>query len=133
MGKIQTQLADEAEEDRLMQLQLAPMVGERSSAVAIFGIFFGTSYAEEVVVEEWTEQYTLILTPDEWAEVKLALEEGTEAEFLWVAAGGVINYDLHGDGSGTNVSYEEAGQSRLASRLEGQIFRGHCFHRQHPE
>ena len=35
------------------------------------------------------------------------MEKGAEAEFLWMAEGGLLNYDLHGDGSGNNISYQK--------------------------
>ncbi len=117
MGEIKTQLSEEAEDDRLMQLQATPVVEEQSSVSGgIFGLFFGAAYAEEVVAAEWTEQHSLILTPGEGAEVKLAMEEGAEAEFLWVAEGGVVNYDQHGDGGGKDISYEKG---RAEPRGEG--------------
>ena len=57
--------------------------------------------------QQWIDEYTYTLEQGEGIEVKLVMEEGAEAEFLWVAEGGVLNYDLHGDGSGNNISYEK--------------------------
>lgn len=41
------------------------------------------------------------------------MEERAEAEFLWVAANGVVNFDLHDDGGGENISYEKAAPFRV--------------------
>ena len=46
------------------------------------------------------------------------MEAGAEAEFLWVAENGVVNFDLHGDGGGENISYEKG---RAVGRAEGVL------------
>ncbi len=119
MGDIKVQLAEEAEADALMQLESSLEADEQSSLGSeIFGIFFGAAHAQEVAAPEWTEQYSLTLTPGEGVEVKLAMEEGAEAEFLWVAEGGVVNFDLHGDGGGNNISYAKG---RAVKEEEGVL------------
>lgn len=113
MGEIKTQLADEAEADLMMQTQPVATGQQQSSAGGLFGLVFGAAYAQEpayaqeIVPEDWTEQYSRSLTPGEGAEVKLVMTEGAEAEYLWVSEGGVVNYDLHADGSGQNIRYEK--------------------------
>lgn len=56
---------------------------------------------------EWRDEVSYTLNPGEGVEVKLAMEEGQIARFAWTANGGVVNFDLHGDGSGQNTSYEQ--------------------------
>ncbi len=56
---------------------------------------------------EWRDEVSYRLNPGEGIEVKLAMEEGQIARFAWTANGGVVNFDLHGDGSGQNTSYEQ--------------------------
>jgi len=56
---------------------------------------------------EWRDEVSYTLNPGEGIEVKLAMEEGQVARFAWTANGGVVNFDLHGDGSGQNTSYEQ--------------------------
>ena len=104
MGEIKTQLAAEAEADR----QPAATSDDQSSLLNdVLGLFVGTAHAQ-TASSEWTDQYSVVLTPGEGIEVKLAMEEGAEAEFLWVADNGVVNFDLHGDGPGDNfISYEK--------------------------
>jgi hypothetical protein len=35
------------------------------------------------------------------------MEKGQKVEFDWVVAGGVVNFDMHGDGGGAETSYEK--------------------------
>lgn len=107
MGEIKVQLGEEAEADRLQTLQNAGTDEEQSNlGGGFFSFFVGAAHAQ-TAVPEWTDQYSVTLTPGEGIEVKLVMEEGAEAEFVWIAENGVVNYDLHGDGSGENISYEK--------------------------
>lgn len=106
MGEIKGQLAEEAEADRLQELQNDGTIEEQSSFIdGVFGLIVGAAHAQTIDAE-WTDQYTVTLTPGEGIEVKLVMEESAEAEFLWVAENGVVNFDLHADGGGQNISYE---------------------------
>jgi hypothetical protein len=108
MGEIKTQLHAEAEADRQMLLEGSATNDDQSSlGNSLFGLFVGAAHAQTVAPEEeWTDEYTVTLAPGEGIEVKLVMEEGAEAPFRWVATNGVVNFDLHGDGSGQNISYE---------------------------
>ena len=72
---------------------------------AIFGLFVGSASAQ--AVEAWTDEYSVTLAPGDGIEVKLVMEAGAEAEYQWAVDGGVVNFDLHGDGGGENISYEK--------------------------
>jgi hypothetical protein len=111
MGEIKTQLAEEAEADRLMmegtvepQSSLQPGLLD-----AIFGAIVGTAHAQEApaAAAAWTDEITFSLDPGQGIEIKLVMEEGAIAPFEWVVAGGAVNFDLHGDGSGNEISYEK--------------------------
>lgn len=111
MGEIKTQLAAEAEADRLMmegtvepQSSLQPGLLD-----AIFGAIVGTAHAQEApaAAAAWTDEITFSLDPGQGIEIKLVMEEGAIAPFEWVVAGGAVNFDLHGDGSGNEISYEK--------------------------
>ncbi len=90
MGEIKTQLAEEAEAD------------QQSNLLDLFSI---AAYAQEA--EAWADEFTFTLTPGQGIEWKLAMEEGAEADFTWFTDGGRVNFDLHGDGNGNNISYEQ--------------------------
>tara|TARA_R110000751_G_scaffold271365_1_gene371154 strand:- start:3287 stop:3922 length:636 start_codon:yes stop_codon:yes gene_type:complete len=107
MGEIKQQLHAEAEADRQMELEKIKTNDQSSSILdSFFGLIVSKAHAQSTD-QNWTDEYTYTLERGEGIEVKLVMEEGAEAEFLWVAEGGVLNYDLHGDGSGNNISYEK--------------------------
>lgn len=56
---------------------------------------------------EWTDEFSIVLTPGEGVELKLVMDADAEAEFEWSANGAVLNFDAHGDGSGQSISYEK--------------------------
>lgn len=53
------------------------------------------------------DEMSVTLKSGQGAEVKLAMAEGATTQFEWNVAGGVVNYDLHGDGSGPSTSYQQ--------------------------
>ncbi len=77
---------------------------------------------EEAVAEaaapEWRDEISYTLDPGEGIEVKLTMEEGQVARFFWTANGGVVNFDLHGDGGGQSISYE---QGRAVPEATGDL------------
>lgn len=111
MGEIKTQLAEEAEADRLMlegtvepQSSLHPGLLDQ-----VFGAIVGTAHAQEAPAEasDWTDEITFTLNPGQGTEIKLVMEEGAVAQYDWVVTGGAVNYDTHGDGDGNSISYEK--------------------------
>lgn len=114
MGEIKTQLAEEAEADRQMQLELEKQFGTKpdsdtqsSLMQTIVGLFVSSAQAQESS-NDWKDTVTFTLEPGQGIEYKLVMPEGGVAPFMWKAEGGVINFDLHGDGAGDkSVSYEK--------------------------
>ncbi|MET4130776.1 transmembrane anchor protein [Roseovarius sp. MBR-6] len=102
MGEIKTQLAEEAEADRLLELEAQ----EQSSLMKdIFGLFVGAAQAQEA--EVWRDEVTFTLAPGESAEWKLVMEEGQTVEYRMMVEGGRVNFDLHGHGGGNSITYEK--------------------------
>ena len=118
MGEIKVQLAEEAEADRLSGLQNREADQEQSSLGGRFFSFFVGAALAQTAEADWTDQFSVTLTPGEWTEVKLVMEEGGEAEFMWVTENGVVNFDLHGDSSNDSISYEKG---RAVPRAEGVL------------
>ncbi|MGJ8572977.1 MAG: transmembrane anchor protein [Hoeflea sp.] len=107
MGEIKQQLSAEAEADRQLQMQKIETEDKSSNLLdGLLGLVVSSAHAQSAG-EAWTDEQTYVLVPGESIEIKLVMEEGAEAEFLWIAEGGVLNFDLHGDGSGKNISYEK--------------------------
>ena len=67
---------------------------------------------------EWRDEASYTLNPGEGIEVKLAMQNGQVARFEWTANGGVVNFDLHGDGGGEKISYEAA---RAVPQASGEL------------
>lgn len=124
MGEIKTQLAEEAEADRQRDMQKT-MDEDRQSGLgdAIFALIFPSALAQSTEAE-WNDRYSVTLSPSEGIELKLAMQEGAQVEYQWTAENGVINFDLHGDGGGENISYEKgravaSGQGVLTAAFTG--------------
>lgn len=122
MGEIKSQLSEEAEADRLMmEGQVEPQSSWQPSLLdVIFGAIVGTAHAQEALVEApvWKDEITFVLEPGQGIEIKLVMEEGTVAPFEWAVEGGEVNFDLHGDGSGNEISYEKG---RAVAQASGEL------------
>lgn len=54
------------------------------------------------------DEMSLMLKPGQGAEIKMQMKQGAKANYFWSIAGGVVNFDEHGDGANDNaVSYEK--------------------------
>ncbi|AHI29335.1 hypothetical protein [Marinobacter similis] len=126
MGEIKEQLAEEAAADQAAQMvavqssvdQKAPEVKEPVVAQVVEEPA-PSPEAEaapakpepapepEIAEPQWQDEVRVVLTPGEGTEYKLTMEEGAVARFSWVAEGGPINFDTHGNGSGQSISYEK--------------------------
>lgn len=116
MGEIKMQLAEEAAADEQMMMQQqapanqtpalpAPNQGSSLPARLIQELFIGSAMAQTAATR--SDEMTIELTPGQGAEVKLVMLEGAVANFSWTVQGGVVNYDIHGDGGGKSTSYEK--------------------------
>ncbi|ESW82122.1 transmembrane anchor protein [Mesorhizobium sp. M1148] len=121
MGEIKTQLAEEAEQDRLRELQngtptAVPGQDQQSSLLErVFAeLVIGSASAQELR----TDEMSVTLKPGEGAEIKLVMAKGAKANYSWTANGAAVNFDTHGDGGGENISYEKG---RGAAEDEGVL------------
>lgn len=112
MGEIKTQLAEEAAEDAARDAQNAtpaapaPAALQQGSSLMdriLSEFFIGSAIAQEMRSDEMS----VTLQPGEGVEVKLVMTKGAKVNFSWDAAGAKVNYDLHGDGGGQDISYEK--------------------------
>ena len=102
MGEIKMQLAQEAEADRAGEAQVGAPVVPAAAAPA-------TQAAAEPAQSAGarSDEMAIMLSPGEGAEVKLSMVRGAKANFSWTVTGGVVNFDLHGDGGGRSARYEQ--------------------------
>ena len=128
MGEIKAQLAQEAEEDRMKTTApVAPLPEQQSSILGsiLSGLFISQAHAEEVAAVR-KDEMTVTLTPGQGTEVKLAMVKGGKVTFSWAVEGGAVNYDLHGDGGGEQISYEKGrGQPKAEGVLEAAFDGNH--------
>ena len=122
MGEIKSQLADEAEADRLLlEKEAEPQSSLQPGLMDVIrGAFVGTAHAQDAppVAPEWKDEITFALDPGQGIEIKLVMEEGAVAQFEWAVEGGEVNFDLHGDGSGNEISYEKG---RAVAEATGKL------------
>lgn len=97
MGEIKQQLAEEAAADETAQMAAEPRPAPEAKPEP----------EPEPVERQRQDEVRVVLAPGEGTEFKLTMEEGSVARFSWVAEGGPINYDTHGNGSGKSISYEK--------------------------
>ncbi|MDA0663436.1 MAG: transmembrane anchor protein [Proteobacteria bacterium] len=109
MGEIKEQLKMEAEADR--QRDAVPQTAgpDRQSNLfdSIVAALLIRPAAAQAAAPAWKDEVSITLVPGQGTEVKLVMKKGAVAEFDWSAAGGVANFDLHGDGDGNSISYEK--------------------------
>ncbi|MGY3571208.1 transmembrane anchor protein [Vibrio paucivorans] len=132
MGEIKAQLAQEAEEDEAREMasvttKPSAQASERDVSAAANGTKTQVEAAESTPQPDesvWKDRKLIALDPGQGAEVKLVMEKGQVAQFEWVAKGGPVNHDTHGDGSGQSISYEKGrgvpnGEGELVAAFDG--------------
>jgi hypothetical protein len=115
MGEIKAQLAQEAEQDRLLDQGGTPAAPEppaapdqRSSLMDILlsQIVIASASAEtlpaetlpvEVAQAGRTDETSVTLAPGEGVEVKMEMRKGAHVTYSWKTEGGVVNHDTHGE------------------------------------
>lgn len=100
MGEIKRQLAIEAEADRQRD--------RRSGVLTFLAQLFVSSAVAQTA--ERSDETKVTLRPNEGVEYKLVMAKDAKAEYSWSAAGGKVNYDLHGTpkAGGKETSYKKA-------------------------
>ena len=120
MGEVKSQLSKEAEQDRARDRKDAPVAPDKRSSLLdrVFrGLLISSAHAQTTPAIR-TDEITITLKPSEGKEVKLAMKQGAKANFSWKVTGGVVNFDLHGDGGGRNKSYK---RGRAVPGAEGVL------------
>ena len=106
MGEIKTQLAAEAEADRLKdaerEQELAPAPRSALDRV-LAALWIGSAKAQTATRKD---EVTFTLKPAQGIEIKLVMQNGAQASYTWTATD-AVNYDLHGDGGGKETSYQK--------------------------
>ena len=126
LGRIKTQLAAEAEADLAASEKAAPAVAPAPVTAAAPQAGRPTPAP---VAGTRSDEMAVTLSPGEGAEVKLTMVQGARANFSWTVSGGVVNFDLHGDGGGRSARYEQGrGVPRGEGVLEAQFDGNHGWY-----
>jgi hypothetical protein len=108
MGEIKTQLHQEADRARDEENRARPAApGQRSS---LFGSVFaqlvlGPAAAHSPAAPRTrteaptarTDEISVMLNPNEGAEVKADMKKGARVNYAWTVEGGTVNHDTHGE------------------------------------
>lgn len=115
MGEIKAQLTEEAAIDAAQDAAAskAGMVDAANTPVTL-----------PAATDVWRDEMQVVLTPGQGAEIKLRMKAAARAPFSWSVKGGVVNFDMHGEGSGQSISYEKgrgapSGEGVLEAAFDG--------------
>lgn len=100
MGEIKLKLAKEAQMDRTAQTTQQPAAENKAASPS--------PESSTAAKETRTDQMTVTLKPGDGIEIKLEMDKGAKTKYEWTATGGVVNFDLHGDGANrASISYKK--------------------------
>lgn len=124
MGEIKQQLADDAKADaktKADSIGAAPGAMEppaKSAPVAAIGLTTPPiaqnpvpdaklPVTSDTAKVQWRDETPFTLAPGQGTEIKLVMEKGAKARYLWAVEGGELNFDTHGDAFAKSISYEK--------------------------
>ncbi len=96
MGEIKVSLAEEAEEDAVMDKQEVAFVEAETTPEPV---------QETAAVETQSHEMSVTLAPDEGTEIKVAMKKGAKVDYVWETNGGKANFDVHGDSKELKINY----------------------------
>lgn len=82
--------------------------------------------AAEVPQDSRTDQTSVTLKPGEGVEVKMEMDKGATVKYRWVASGGAVTFDAHGEGSEVkfSVSYKKGQEAQQDEGILEAAFKG---------
>jgi hypothetical protein len=133
MGRIKVQLAAEAEAEEAAEARtvvpaptldstpITPPTDATAPAAAAPGAAPAAAATQPGTRSDRT---VLTLAPDQGAEIKLVMQEGTTVRYSWSSSGGRVNYDTHADRPGTSYhGYAKGSEQRVEDTLTA-VFTG---------
>ena len=102
MGQIKAQLAEEAAADAAKDNAEAATRPAATGAGTV-----ATTSGSAPDAGAWRDQQNVVLPPGEGIEIKLVMKAGEKADYAWSVESGVVNFDMHGDGGASAISYEK--------------------------
>lgn len=111
MGEIKTSLAHEvAGQNTVAPITTLPAKPTQQ----------GVAEPVETVTTLRKDSMELTLVPNEGKEIKLALNKGERARYLWYTDGGALNFDGHSDSVKLKIDYK-SWQKGTSQREEGEL------------
>ncbi len=113
MGEIKTSLAEEAAADRAEAKTESVESAEIVQKLPVEEV-------EKSVENTNKDEMKIILKPNEGKEIKLAMLEGEQVNFVWFTDGGKANFDAHADSKALKISYHNYEKGSM-ERNEGTM------------
>lgn len=122
MGQIKAKLVAQAVADESAAATPVPVpepsVTQPPAVVAAPLVAAQPTATQPLADAPWRDQMAVTLKPDQGIEIKMRMNQGDKAQYAWVAEGGVVNFDTHGDSGGRSISYEKG---RAVPGDEGEL------------
>lgn len=95
-------------------LSVSASTSAAASATSIETPAATAASATVVAAGSKADQTTVSLKPGEGVEIKMDMEKGGKVQYRWVARGGAVNFDAHGEATGVkfSVSYKKGKDAR---------------------
>lgn len=123
MGEIKRSLAADAAAEKAAPAAKAPQAGFPASQLAekpVATTPAGAPAKESASVQQHT--MTVKLKPGQGAEIKLNMSKNAKVTYEWTTAGGMVNYDTHGDPVNAPKNfYHGYGKGRNTSKDSGTL------------
>jgi len=111
MGEIKTSLAQEV----AAQSTVAPVTTQPTEPIQQV-----VAEPVEPVITLRKDSMELTLVPNEGKEIKLTLNKGERARYVWYTDGGAVNFDGHSDSVKHKIDYQ-SWQKGTSNREEGEL------------
>lgn len=119
MGRIKRQLAAESAADARADAAASSASPPAAAAAPVPAAASIPAATPAVAARgERSDRTVITLAPDAAAEIKLVMDEGARARFVWSSSGGRVNFDTHADRPG--VKYHGYGKGS-SQREEGEL------------
>jgi hypothetical protein len=127
MGEIKTSLAKEAKQEELKKLNKKQTIANTKTGSKVTSKTT-TMTAKKASESSRSNERRLTLQPGEAAEIKLEMKKGAVIQYEWIATGGKLNHDTHGDPYKSDGSFHSYKKGQMISGDKGQlkaIYGGH--------
>ncbi len=105
MGDIKTSLAKDAAAEAAKEQAVAANPAPIEPLITKPVAEIMPPSAVKVATTTQSHEKIFTLAPDAWTEIKLKMNKGAKADFVWFTDGGKANFDTHADSKTLNIDY----------------------------